>query len=120
MSREQWCQRLFESIDAKRTEEFMSFLTPDACFRYGSAPPAHGSKAITQAVEHFFASVGSLSHRVLDLWETPGHLICRGEVRYQRLDGRRVQIPFCNVLTMRGDQIACYDIYLDATPLTAE
>jgi ketosteroid isomerase-like protein len=117
MDRQQWCQRLFESIDAKRTREFVSYLTPDARFRFGSAPAVQGETAIIQAVDRFFASVASLSHRVLDLWEMPGHVICRGEVRYQRLDGTSVQVPFCDVLVLRGDKIAHYEIYLDPTPL---
>ena len=120
MSREEWCRKLFESIDAKRAREFASFLTPDARFRYGSAPAVEGQAAITAAVEQFFASVASLSHRVRELWEVPGHIVCRGEVRYQRLDGRSVLIPFCDVLTMRGEKVAAYDIYLDPTPLAAD
>ena len=117
MNRQQWCQQLFESIDGKRTREFVSFLTPDARFRFGSAPAAEGQTAIAQAVDRFIAGVASLSHRVLDLWEMPGHVICRGEVRYQRLDGTSVQVPFCDVLALRGDKIAHYEIYLDPTPL---
>lgn len=120
MNREQWCRRLFESIDAKRSRDFASFLTPDACFRYGSAPAVQGEAAIVHAVEQFFASVASLSHRVQELWETPEHIVCRGEVRYQRHDGKSVLMPFCNVLTMRGEKIAGYDIYLDPTPLAAQ
>jgi ketosteroid isomerase-like protein len=120
MNRQQWCQRLFQSIDGKRTGEFLGFLTPDARFRFGSAPAVQGEAAIAAAVDRFFASVASLSHRVLDLWETPGHLICRGEVHYQRLDGRSVQVPFCDVLALHGEKITRYEIYLDPTPLAAD
>lgn len=119
MSREEWCGKLFESIDAKCARQFVSFLTPDARFRYGSAPVVQGEAAITAALEQFFASVRSLSHRVLELWELPGHLVCRGEVSYQRLDGSCVRLPFCNVFTMRGEKIAGYDIYIDPTPLVS-
>lgn len=118
-SREMWCRRLFEAIDARRSREFAGFLTPDARFRFGNAPPVEGAAAIVQSVEHFFASVASVSHRVLELWETRGHLICRGEVRYLRLDGRSVEAPFCNIFTMRGEKISSYEIYLDPTPLSA-
>ena len=119
MRRDEWCRRLFASIDAKDVREFLGFLTPDARFRYGSAPALEGEAAIAQALTQFFAGVASLSHRVHELWETPGHIICRGEVTYRRPAGRSVRIPFCNVLTTRGEKIAVYDIYLDPTPLTA-
>ncbi len=118
-NRQIWVRRLFEAIDAKRSREFADFLTADARFRFGSAPPVQGAAAIVETVEQFFASVASVSHRVLELWETPGHLICRGEVRYLRLDGRCVEVPFCNIFTMRGERIASYEIYLDPTPLSA-
>lgn len=120
MNTEQWCRKLFASIDGKRIWEFLEFLTPDARFRFGSAPPAEGQQAVVQALEQFFARVPALSHRVFDLWETPGHLICRGEVSYELRDGESVRIPFCNVFTMRAEKVACYDIYLDPTPLTHE
>jgi len=120
MNREQWCTRLFQSIDGKRSGDFLSFLTPDASFRYGSAPAVEGKAAILPVLEAFFASVASLSHRVLDLWEVPGHIVCRGVVRYARHDGKSVSMPFCNVLGLRGDKIARYDIYLDPTPLAAQ
>lgn len=117
MDRDLWCRQLFESIDAKRTQEFVAFLAPDAVFRFGSAAPVHGVAAIAAAVERFFASITALSHQVLDLWEPTGHVICRGEVTYRRLDGKVVQIPFCDVIKIRAEKIVRYDIYLDPTPL---
>lgn len=119
MNRQQWCSALFESIDAKRTRDFLAFLTADARFRFGGMPPAEGEAAVERALEAFFGGVASLSHRVHDLWDTSGHVICRGEVHYVRRDGKSVNTPFCNVFTMRGDKIACYDVYLDPTSLTA-
>ena len=120
MTREQWCGALFGCIDAGNTRDFLAFLTPDAAFRFGSAPPAEGLSAIADAVDSFLRSVQSLSHRLLDVWSpSPDTVICRGEVTYLRLDGRSVILPFCNVLRMRGGSVSRYEIYLDPTPLVA-
>jgi ketosteroid isomerase-like protein len=120
MSRDQWCGALFAAIDAGSTRDFLGFLTPDAVFRYGSAPPVSGEAAIGQAIDAFFRSIGSLSHRLLDIWsQAPDLLICRGEVTYVRQDGRSVLLPFCNILQLRGERICRYEIYLDPMPLLA-
>jgi ketosteroid isomerase-like protein len=120
MTREQWCGALFACIDGRNTRDFLRFLAPDALFRFGSAPPAQGTAAIGRAVDAFFGSIRSLSHRLFEVWSPgPDLVICRGEATYQRLDGRSVVLPFCNVFLMRGDEIARYEIYLDPTPLAA-
>ncbi len=115
----QWCAALFGTIDSRDSNGFAAYLTPDAQFRYGSAPAATGTAAIVHALDGFFPGIAALSHRITDLWEVPGHLICRGEVAYTRLDGKTVTAPFCNVFTMRGEKVSHYEIYLDPTPLTA-
>lgn len=118
LRREEWVAALFSTIDAKSTRDFLEFLAPDAVFRFGSAPPAEGRVAIGAAVDGFFASIRSLTHRVLDVWSQSDTLISRGEVTYMRLDGRTVVVPFCDVFEMRGEQIARYEIYIDPTPLS--
>jgi ketosteroid isomerase-like protein len=110
---------LFASIDAKRTQQFLGFLTEDAVFRYGSNPRVVGRSAIELVVDQVFASIRSCSHRVLRVWEHPGSVICQGEVTYVRLDGRSIVLPFCNVFELRDERIARYEIYIDPGPLTA-
>ena len=114
-----WLRALFESIDGKRTQQFLSFLTEDALFRYGSNPPAVGHAAIGATVEQFFGSIRSCSHRLVRSWEEPNSVVCQGEVQYVRLDGRSLTLPFCNVFELRGDKISRYEIYIDPTPLLA-
>ena len=46
MSHQEWWRALFACIDAKQTRQFLTYLSPDALFRYGSAPPAIGHAAI--------------------------------------------------------------------------
>ncbi len=117
-STERW-RGLFAAIDAKKTHEFVSFLTEDAMFRYGSSAPAVGRAAITAMVDAFFASIRFSEHRILQTWEEPGSAVVQGEVAYVRLDGRSVVLPFCNVFGLRGEKIFRYEIYIDPTPLMA-
>jgi ketosteroid isomerase-like protein len=114
-----WTAELFAAVDAKDVGRFMTFLEPDAQFRYGSNPPAVGSEAIHGAVEGFFAAVKSLRHEVDHVWEQPGHVICAGTVTYTHHDGRSVSMPFCNVLAVRDRRIKDYLVYIDPAPLFA-
>ncbi|HVW69937.1 MAG TPA: nuclear transport factor 2 family protein [Steroidobacteraceae bacterium] len=117
-STERW-RALFAAVDAKNTREFLSFLTPDALFRYGSGAPATGHDAIAAVVNGFFGSIRLSEHRIAHAWEEPGSAVCQGEVTYIRLDGRSVVLPFCNVFSLRDEKILRYEIYIDPTPLVS-
>ena len=114
-----WIQGLVRTIDAKDTRAFLSHLTEDATFTMGNFPPTRGSAAMTAMLDNFFGMLRSLSHAVDDAWTVPGHVICRGRVRYVRNDGREVAAEFCNVMRLRGDRVEDYRIYMDPSPLLA-
>lgn len=119
MSTPTWTSELFAAIDAKDTKRFLSFLTPHAAFRFGSAPQVIGHEAIAAAVDGFFAGIRSSTHVILDTWTEARHVICRGEVTYTRLDSRVVAVPFVDVFLMQDGLIAEYLIYIDIAPLFA-
>lgn len=116
---EAWTARLVRAIDAKDVEAFLELLTPEASFVFGNFPASTGTAAIRATLTTFFAGVRSLEHAVEGAWAVPGHRVVRGRVRYVRLDGRTVEVPFCNVLGMSGARVADYRIYIDPSPLLA-
>lgn len=117
MQSKQWWDSLFRIIDGKQAAEFAAVLTEDAVFRYGSGPEVSGRAAVTAFVEQVFQTFRSCSHRLLRHWDIEDAKICQGVVTYTLSDGRAVQLPFCNVLTTRGEQVARYEIYVDPTPM---
>ena len=110
---------LFAAIDAQDGAAFVSFLTDDAVFRFGSAPAVNGRAAIQAAVEGFFGSIAGLSHTIHKTLRDAATLVCEGEVTYTRQDGSTITIPFANVFEYEGDLIAKYQIYIDIGPLYA-
>ena len=108
---------LFRSIDAMDASRFASFLTEDAVFRFGNGPEVSGREAIRATVAGFFGMIAGLEHRISDTWAQPGAVICRGEVTYTRKDGTKLTVPFADVFGMRGESVADYRIYMDASPL---
>jgi len=116
----EWLNGLLGSVDAKDTPLFLSYLTPDVEFRFGSAPPAMGSEQTGAAVDGFFSSIGGCTHRLNNTWVGDGTIACEGEVTYRRHDESEITLPFVNVFEMAGDLIARYKIYIDIGPLYAE
>jgi len=110
---------LFQAIDAKDAERFASFIAPGASFVFGNAPAVSGRQGIRDAVAGFFASVRGLSHQVLSVAEEGGRVWSRGMVTYERHDGSRLTVPFCNYFEMQGERVKHYQIYVDASALYA-
>lgn len=111
---------LFDAIDAKDAAAFVGFLTDDAVFCFGSAPPVRGRAAIEAAVDGFFGSIAGCSHSVGKTLRSGSTVVCEGEVTYRRHSGTEITLPFADILDYDGDHIAQYKIYMDIGPLYAE
>ena len=111
---------MFAAIDAKDSAAFVSHLTDDAIFRFGSAPPVQGRDAIQAAVDGFFGTILGCAHEIRSTFQCDDTIICEGEVTYQRHDESKVMLPFADVLEYTDDLISHYKIYIDITPLYAE
>ncbi|GAB4460594.1 MAG: hypothetical protein OHK0029_24860 [Armatimonadaceae bacterium] len=112
-----WLDALFASIDAKDTDTFASFLADDSVFVFGNAEPVHGRQAIHQMVEGFLQSIAGIEHHIIEGWEHPASVICRGTVTYTRHNGTKLSVPFANVFKMKGDKIREYLVYVDISTL---
>jgi len=115
----EWLRPLFGTIDAADAAGFCAYLTEDALFRFGNAPPVQGRPAIEQAVSQFFASIRRSRHQLVRVWPAARAVAVDGFVTYTRLDGTEITLPFADTMVLRGDRIAEYYIYLDIAPLYA-
>ena len=111
---------MFAAIDSKDGAAFAAYLTEDAIFRFGSAPPVQGRDAIQAAVEGFFGTIAGCSHRITNTLRQDDTLVCEGEVTYRRHDGSEITLPFTDVFEYAGELITHYKIYIDVSPLYAE
>lgn len=111
---------LFAAIDARDGAGFVSYLTEDAVFRFGSAPPVQGRDAILAAVDGFFTTIAGCSHQITNSLRKGDTLVCEGNVTYTRHDGSEITLPFADVLEYEGALIGHYKIYLDVAPLYAD
>ena len=112
-------EKLFASIDAMDTESFLAFITPNGTFRFGSAPPVQGRRAIAEAVGGFFSSIAGLEHTLHRILSSDDVAMIEGEATYTRHDGSTISLPFVNVFECEGALISDYRIYIDIGPLYA-
>jgi hypothetical protein len=87
-----WVERLFATIDLQDEEEFTSFLTEDATFRFGNAPEVIGREDARKAVADFFSSIGGPSHEMLGVCDLGETVICEFTVTYTRHDGEMLTL----------------------------
>ena len=111
---------LFAAIDANDAASFVSYLTEDAVFRFGSAPQVVGREAIREAVAGFFGTIAGCRHTISNSLRSGSTLVCEGEVTYRRHDGSEISLPFTDIFEYDGDLIAHYKIYMDIGPLYAD
>ncbi len=120
MQRIQLIEDIAKSIDSKDAKKFSEYITEDGTFRFGNAEPVQGRKNIEDYVAYFFSMIKRSEHKVVELWDEGKNIIWQGEVRYTRLDEKKVTVNFVNIFNMKEDMITDYFIYIDNTPLFAE
>ncbi len=112
-----WLNELFRAIDSMSTKGFTEFLTEDVKFQFGNTPSIRGRAAVEAMVEGFFRSISALPHTVQTHWTIGNTVICRGTVRYRRLDGSEVSVPFANITERTSERVNDYQIFVDVSPL---
>ena len=112
--------KLFASIDAMDTESFLSFIHPDATFRFGSSPAVKGHAEIRATVYGFFTSFAALRHDLQRLVADGNAVVCEGDVTYTRHDGNCITLPFANIFEVDEGLIILYRVYVDIGPLYAD
>jgi hypothetical protein len=56
---------------------------------------------------------------VTSMWSFDDVVIAEMNVRYERLDGRKVTLPCCNVFRVRDGLVSDYRVYVDLGPVYA-
>ena len=117
MPEARWVNQLFQSIDRKDSDAFLTFLAEDIFFRFGNAEPIHGKNNAGNVVKGFFESIKTLQHDISETWSVDNTVICHGFVTYTRHDATTLTVPFANIFKMEGQKIKEYLIYVDISEL---
>jgi ketosteroid isomerase-like protein len=110
---EDFVKRLGAGIDTMDAEIFAGFFRDDASFRFGNGPLMSGRNAIRDGVAQFFTMIRAIKHTPLRVHRAGDFVIAEMDCDYVDQWGRSLKVPVCNVLTMQGDKISEYFIYID-------
>ena len=108
---------LFKAIDDTDVSSFLTYLHPDASFKFANLPVVTGKKNIGEFLEGFFKSIKSLVHKNLEVYELEGIKFVNGHVTYTRHDNTTLSVDYSNTFKLKDDKIFDYHIYVDNSEL---
>lgn len=114
-------KEMFDCVDSKNIEGFLSYLADDVRFRFGNAPALIGKPAIKEGVRAFYSQIEALEHVMTGVWTADDVTIVEFESYYTRHTGITVGVPCCCVLRFNADQLIYdYRINIDLSPVFAD
>jgi ketosteroid isomerase-like protein len=119
VSPEDLVRGVFAALDAKDPAAVSARMTHDVRMRLGNADLVEGKAKFREATAAFVASITAIRHEITSIWNVDDVVIAELDVHYQRLDGRRVTLPCCNVFRVRDGLVSDYRVYLDIGPVYA-
>jgi hypothetical protein len=109
---------LIRAVDDANDDDIAALTAAEVHFRFGNAEPTNTRSELLAAARAFRGSIAGLRHTILDLWEVNGGtVIAIMDVHYERLDGRELNLPCCNVFRVRNGCVDKYLIYMDINPV---
>ena len=110
---------VFAALDARDSDAVTACMTDDVRMRLGNADLVEGKANFREATAAFVASITAIKHEITCMWSVDDVVIAEMDVHYERLDGRKVTLPVCNVFRVRDGQVSDYRVYLDLGPVYA-
>ena len=119
MAADHWVLERFRAVDRKDIDGFIDMLTDDHKFVFGTRPPVVGKDEARTVVLHFWSLIGRLRHNIRRVTEAGELIFVEADVDYERLDGKVVTVPCCDVIRTRGYKLCEQRAYLDQSPVWA-
>jgi ketosteroid isomerase-like protein len=110
---------VFAALDAQDPAAVTARMTDDVRMRLGNADLVEGKAKFREATAAFVASITAIRHEITSMWSVDDVVIAEMDVHYERLDGRKVTLPVCNVFRVRDGLVSDYRVYLDIAPVYA-
>ena len=111
---------MIRAVDDADHNAIAALTANDVHFRFGNADATDTQSELLAAAQSFRDAIADLRHTILDLWEVGnGTVVALMDVHYQRLDGRELNLPCCNVFGVHDGVVNDYRIYMDVNPVLA-
>lgn len=117
MELQSFVSEVYQAIDGADARKFATYFEADGSFRFANNPEVFGVAAVEAYVDQFFKSLKSVSHSSLESWSADGVIFVNGVVKYTRLNGTTLELPFSCTWKMQGRLIRQYLIFIDSSEL---
>lgn len=117
MTQTSWINDLFQAIDNRNSDLFLSYLADEVFFCFGNAEPVHGKNNVGNVIKGFFESISGIQHDITESWSLENKTVCHGFVTYTRQDGSSLTVPFATIFYMQDNKIREYLIFVDISRL---
>lgn len=115
-----WILERFAAVDRKDIDGFIDMLSADHHFIFGARPPVIGKEDARIVVNHFWAMIGRLRHNIWRVREAGDIAYVEALIEYERLDGKVVLVPCCDVVRHNGRELIEQRAYLDQAAIFAD
>lgn len=115
-----WVLDRFAAVDRKDIDGFIDMLSADHRFIFGARPPVIGKEDARTIVNHFWTMIGRLRHNIWRVREAGDIVYVEALIEYERLDGKVVLVPCCDVVRHNGRELVEQRAYLDQTAIFAD
>ncbi len=115
-----WVLERFAAVDRKDIDGFINMLSEDHRFIFGARPPVIGREDARTIVNHFWTMIGRLRHNIWRVREAGDIVYVEALIEYERLDGKVVLVPCCDVVRHNGSLLVEQRAYLDQTAIFAD
>jgi ketosteroid isomerase-like protein len=120
MSKIDIVKHLIKLFEVMNVDEFLTYLTDDAVYRFGNYPAAVGKAAVEATVKaSHLDHIKGIVFDITNIWEIDDAVVCELEIKYTRMDDSVLTLPCLDIFRMTGDKVSAMLVYMDASPLFA-
>jgi len=113
----EWVEGIYDALDAKDVDAFVSKLTPGAEVRFGNGATVEGRVAVRDAFSEFFRAIESASTAFTSQLRVDDTLIIEQMVTFGRRDGTAVVLPAVTIFELTDGKADRMQTYMDTSPL---
>lgn len=89
----EWYLSYLKVLDAKDVEGYSAFLSDDCTMQSNNNPPVQGKATILKYLFQYWATFGSLTHDLVNVYGSDSNFVLEALNHYTRLDGKAVTVP---------------------------
>ena len=114
---EEWMTEYFTMVDTRDVDEFLTWYSDEASFRFANQPPAQGKAAIRKVLEEFYGSIALMRHEKTGCWADADSGAFEAIAHFVTVDGVHAELPAVSTLRVRDGLVQEFRFVMDATPL---